>query len=49
MITEKELRSMKPSAILINPSRGEIVDEEALARALSEKWIWGAAVDVYSY
>jgi phosphoglycerate dehydrogenase-like enzyme len=48
MITEKELRSMKPSAILINPSRGEIVDEEALARALSEKWIWGAAVDVYS-
>lgn len=48
MIGEKELRLMKPTAILINPSRGEIVDEEALARALSEGWIMGAAVDVYS-
>ncbi len=48
MIGEAELRMMKPSAILINPSRGEIVDEEALAKALSERWIWGAAVDVYS-
>ncbi len=48
MIGERELRSMKPSAILINPSRGEVVDEEALARALRERWIAGAAVDVYS-
>jgi len=48
MIGERELRAMKPTAILINPSRGEIVDEEALARALSEGWIMGAAVDVYS-
>lgn len=48
MIGEKELRLMKPTAILINPSRGEVVDEEALARALSEGWIMGAAVDVYS-
>ncbi len=48
MIGEKELRMMKPSTILINPSRGELVDEEALARALEEKWIFGAAVDVYS-
>lgn len=39
MIGEKELRLMKPSAILVNPSRGEVVDEEALARALREKWI----------
>jgi phosphoglycerate dehydrogenase-like enzyme len=48
MIGEAELRLMKPTAILINPSRGEIVDEEALAKALREKWIAGAAVDVYS-
>ncbi|MCE4618715.1 MAG: 2-hydroxyacid dehydrogenase [Desulfurococcales archaeon] len=48
MIGERELRLMKPTAVLINPSRGEIVDEEALARALREGWILGAAVDVYS-
>ncbi len=48
MIGERELRMMKPTAILINPSRGEIVDEKALARAVAEKWIMGAAVDVYS-
>ncbi len=48
MIGERELRMMKPTAVFINPSRGELVDEEALARALSERWIAGAAVDVYS-
>ncbi|WP_207387666.1 2-hydroxyacid dehydrogenase [Aeropyrum pernix] len=48
MIGEGELRMMKPTAVLINPSRGEIVDEEALARAVRERWIAGAAVDVYS-
>ncbi len=48
MIGERELRMMKPTAILVNPSRGELVDEEALARALLEGWIGGAAVDVYS-
>ncbi len=47
-IGEAELRAMKPTAILINPSRGELVDEHALARALREGWISGAAVDVYS-
>ncbi len=48
MIGERELRMMKPTAIIVNPSRGEIVDEKALARALREGWIAGAAVDVYS-
>ncbi len=42
---EAEFRSMKPSAILINAARGEIVDEQALCRALSEGWIGGAALD----
>ena len=48
MIGEKELRRMKGNAILINPARGEIVDEEALAKAIKNKWIFGAGVDVYS-
>lgn len=39
---------MKPSAILVNTSRGEIVDEKALYKALVDKKIAGAALDVYS-
>jgi D-3-phosphoglycerate dehydrogenase len=42
---EAEFRRMKPSVILINAARGEIVDEQALCRALSEGWIGGAALD----
>lgn len=48
MIGEKELRTMKPTAVFVNPSRGELVDEDALAKALKNRWIMGAAVDVYS-
>ncbi|WP_456369527.1 2-hydroxyacid dehydrogenase [Geoglobus sp.] len=48
MVGERELRMMKPTAVFINPSRGELVDEEALARALRNRWIFGAAIDVYS-
>jgi len=47
MIGEKELKLMKSTAILVNTSRGEIVDEEALIKALSEGWIAGAALDVF--
>jgi D-3-phosphoglycerate dehydrogenase len=43
-----ELGLMKPSAFLINVSRGAIVDEAALVVALREKVIAGAALDVYS-
>ncbi len=48
LIGEKELSCMKPTAYLINNSRGEIVDEAALARALNEERIAGAAADVFS-
>lgn len=48
LISEREFRIMKPTAVLVNPSRGEIVDEEALALAVREGWIAGAAADVYS-
>jgi len=38
---------MKPTAFLVNDSRGHVVDESALVKALREKWIAGAALDVY--
>ena len=48
LIGDTELRAMKPSAFLVNVSRGAIVDEAALLRALEERRIAGAALDVYS-
>lgn len=46
MVNEALLRRMKRTALLINTSRGELVDEAALLRALEEGWIAGAALDV---
>ncbi len=46
MIGEAELRAMKSTAYLVNTARGPIVREAALARALREEWIAGAALDV---
>ncbi len=46
LIGEKQLKAMKKSAYLINVSRGGIVDEEALIKALEGKWIAGAGLDV---
>ncbi len=46
-INEKTLRMMKPSAYLVNTSRGPVVDELALYKALKERWIAGAALDVF--
>jgi glyoxylate reductase len=47
LFNERTLRLMKPTAYLVNTSRGPVVSEAALARALRENWIAGAALDVY--
>lgn len=47
LIGEKALRRMKPTALLINTARGELVDEAAVARAVQERWIAAAAVDAF--
>lgn len=49
LIGEVELRRMRPGAYLINTARGGVIDEAALARALQEGWIAGAACDVFEH
>jgi glyoxylate reductase len=46
-IGARELNLMKETAILINTSRGPVVDEQALVKALRERRIWGAGLDVF--
>lgn len=46
MIQDDELKRMKKHALIINTARGAIVDKKALLKALREKWIAGAALDV---
>jgi glyoxylate reductase len=47
LFNEQTLRKMKPTAYLVNTSRGPVIDEAALAKALRENWIAGAGLDVY--
>lgn len=47
LIGEAELRMMKPTAILVNTARGPVVDEAALVKALKERWIASAGLDVF--
>ncbi|KAJ3481119.1 hypothetical protein NLI96_g7873 [Meripilus lineatus] len=46
IVNEAFLKEMKKSAIIVNTSRGTLVDSDALAKALKEGWIWGAGLDV---
>jgi D-3-phosphoglycerate dehydrogenase len=46
LMGEAQFRAMKPSAYFVNTSRGKVVDESALVRALREGWIAGAGLDV---
>ena len=48
LVGERELRLMKPTAMIINVARGGIIDEAALAEALNKGWIAAAALDVFS-
>jgi glyoxylate reductase len=47
LVGERELRLMRPTAFLVNTARGPVVDEKALVRALVERWIAGAGLDVF--
>jgi phosphoglycerate dehydrogenase-like enzyme len=49
LIGERELKAMKPTSTLINVSRGRVVHEGALIRALEEGWIAGACLDVFTF
>jgi phosphoglycerate dehydrogenase-like enzyme len=46
LIGEAELRAMRRNAYLVNIARGKVIDEDALIRALRERWIAGAGLDV---
>lgn len=46
LIDRAALEAMRPTAILVNTARGQLVDQPALVQALNEGWIWGAALDV---
>ncbi|KAG8803972.1 hypothetical protein FRB91_004398 [Serendipita sp. 411] len=46
IVDEGFLRKMKPTAVLVNTSRGTLVDTDALVKALQENWIWSAGLDV---
>ena len=47
LVGSAELKAMKPTGVILNLGRGPIIDEVALAKALQEKWIRGAVLDVF--
>lgn len=49
LIGEPELRALKPTAFVLNPARGPLIQEQALLKALREGWFAGAALDTHYY
>lgn len=49
LLDEARLKTMKPTAFLVNTSRGPVIDEKALVKVLKEKTIAGAALDVFEF
>ena len=49
IVGEAELKLLKPSAYVLNPARGPLIEEQALIKALQENWIAGAALDTHYY
>jgi phosphoglycerate dehydrogenase-like enzyme len=49
IVGEAELKMLKPTAFVLNPARGPLIQEQALLRALRENWIAGAALDTHYY
>ena len=49
LLNARRLKLMKPTAVIVNTSRGEVIDEAALTEALDEKRIAGAGLDVYEH
>jgi phosphoglycerate dehydrogenase-like enzyme len=49
MISDAQFAAMKPSAVIINVGRGPVIDQEAMVRALTEKRIKGAGLDVFEH
>ncbi|MCA9417779.1 MAG: D-2-hydroxyacid dehydrogenase [Candidatus Omnitrophica bacterium] len=47
MVTAEDLKTLRPSAYVLNPARGPLIREEALLQALREGWIAGAALDTH--
>jgi phosphoglycerate dehydrogenase-like enzyme len=47
IVGERELRALRPTACVLNPARGPLIQEQALLRALREGWIAGAALDTH--
>lgn len=48
LISEKELKLLKPTAVLVNVARGKIIDEKALANALENQQLLGAGIDTWA-
>jgi glyoxylate/hydroxypyruvate reductase len=46
LVNDAFLKKMKKTSVLVNTSRGSVVDSDALAKALKDGWIWGAGLDV---